>query len=125
MLDHSRKTEARLSANVCFPLPFQSVIATACEVKIMNEVNGIRRRDFGSAAALSALVILSGCGEGSGNGPSVDSELSALGAAISSLTSTADRFKTDDWKDVVPDVQSDISGIATAFANLKAAMGKT
>lgn len=89
----------------------------------MNETGGIGRRDFSNAAVLSALAVLSGCAS-SGSGPSVDSELKALGDAISSLVSTADRFKSDDWKDVIPDVQSDASGVATAFANLKAAMGK-
>ena len=90
----------------------------------MDEAGGIGRRDFGSAVATSALLALAGCKGGPGRGPSVDSELTALGNAISSLTSTVDRFKTEEWKDVVPDVQSDASGVATAFANLKAAMGK-
>ena len=89
----------------------------------MNETGGIGRRHFSNAAVLAALAVLSGC-QSSGTGPSVDSELRALGDAISSLISTADRFKTDDWKDVVPDVQSDASGVSTAFANLMAAMGK-
>ena len=89
----------------------------------MKETSSLGRRDFANLAALSALVMLSGC-DGGSSGPSVDSELTALGDAISSLASTVDRFKTEEWKDVVPDVQSDASGIATAFANLKAAMGK-
>ena len=90
----------------------------------MNETSRIGRRDFGSAVATSALLILAGCNGGSGNGPSVDSELSALANAISALGSTVGRFKGEDWKDVVPDVESDAADVATAFANLKAAMGK-
>lgn len=90
----------------------------------MDETSGIGRRNFGSATATFALLVLAGCKAGSAGGPSIDSELSALGNAISSLTSTIDRFKTEEWKDVVPDVQSDASGVVTAFANLKAAMGK-
>ena len=86
----------------------------------MDETSGIGRRDFGSAMAMSALLALAGCNSGSGSGPSVDSELSALANVISSLGSTVARFKDEDWKDVVPDV----ADVATAFANLKAAMGK-
>lgn len=90
----------------------------------MNEMDGIGRRSFGSAMATCAFLALTGCNEGSGNGPSVDSELSALGEAISSLGSTVGRFTGEDWKDVVPDVKTDASDVANAFANLKAAMGK-
>lgn len=91
----------------------------------MTETNAIERRDFGGALVTCAILMLSGCNEGSGNGPSVDTELKALAGAISTLSSTVERFKSDDWKDVVPDVQSDTSDVVTAFANLKAAMGKT
>jgi hypothetical protein len=100
------------------------VPGVANEARIMDETKGVGRRDFGTALATSALLVLAGCKAGSSSGPSVDSELSALGNAISSLASTIDRFKTEEWKDVVPDVQSDASGVVTAFANLKAAMGK-
>ena len=88
----------------------------------MTDAKTIGRRDFGGALTC-ALLMLSGCGEG-GNGPSVDGELSALAGAISTLSSTVARFRDDDWKDVVPDVQSDTSDVVTALANLKAAMGK-
>ena len=100
------------------------VPGVANEVTIMDEADGIGRRDLGSAVAISALLMLAGCKAGTASGPSVDSELTALGNAISSLSSTVDRFKAEEWKDVVPDVQSDASGVATAFANLKAAIGK-
>ena len=90
----------------------------------MSKSYSFRRRDFGSLAAISSLAMLSGCGESPGSGPSVDDELSALGEVISSLSSTVDRFKTEEWKDVVPDIQSDALGVATAFANLRTAMGK-
>jgi hypothetical protein len=96
----------------------------ANEVRNMNETGGIGRRDFGIAIATSALVVLASCNEGSGDGPSADSELSALAEAISSLGATVRRFKDEDWKDVVPEVETDASDIADAFANLKAAMGK-
>lgn len=95
------------------------------EVRIMNEMNNVARRGFSGAVATSALLLLAGCGAGSGSGPSADSELSALANSISSLASTVERFKSDDWKDVVPDVESDTADVATAFANLKAAMGKS
>lgn len=85
---------------------------------------GIERRDFGSAAAICALLALAGCNEGSRAAPSVDSELSALAEAIASLGSTVGRFSSEDWKDVVPEVETDASDVANAFANLKAAMGK-
>jgi outer membrane murein-binding lipoprotein Lpp len=87
----------------------------------MNETDGVGRRDLGTAMAASALLVLAGC---AGKGPTVDSELSALADAISSLDSTVRRFSGDDWKDVVPDVQTDASDVANAFANLKAALGK-
>lgn len=90
----------------------------------MNEADDIGRRDFGTAMATAALFVLAGCNEGSANGPSVDHEFSALADAISSLDSTVRRFSSEDWKDVVPDVQTDASDVANAFANLKAAMGK-
>lgn len=90
----------------------------------MNETGGIGRRHFGIAIATSTVVALAGCNEGSGNGPSVDSELSALAEAITSLGATVRRFKDEDLKDVVPEVETDASDIADAFANLKAAMGK-
>lgn len=89
----------------------------------MSVTDGIGRRDFGGVMATTALLLLAGCNEGSG-GPSVDHELSALADAISSLGSTVHRFSDEDWKDVVPDVQTDASDVANAFANLKAAMGK-
>jgi hypothetical protein len=90
----------------------------------MNETDALGRRDFGASMATCALLVLAGCNEGSRNGPSVDNELSALAEAISSLSSTVGRFKGDECKDVVPDVESDTSDVANAFANLKAAMGK-
>lgn len=90
----------------------------------MNETNDIGRRQFGGVMATCALLALAACNEGSGSGPSVDSELSALANTISSLSSTVGRFKGEDWKDVVPDLQSDATDVANAFANLKAAMGK-
>ena len=91
----------------------------------MNETSRFPRRDFGGAVAASALLLLAGCSGGSGSGPSADTELSALANTIASLVSTVERFKSDDWNDVVPDVESDASDVATAFANLKAAMGKS
>jgi len=100
-------------------------VVVAEEVRIMNETSAIGRRDLGSAMATSVLLVLAGCSGGSGSGPSVDHELSALANAISSLSSTVGRFKGEDWKDVVPDVESDAADVATAFANLKAAMGKS
>ena len=82
----------------------------------------IGRRNFAGALATCGLLALTGCSGSSA--PSAESELAALEGAISTLTSTVERFKNDDWKDVVPDVESDASDVATAFANLKAAMGK-
>lgn len=96
----------------------------ADRIQTMNQADGIGRRDLGSTIAMSALFVLAGCNEGSGNGPSVDSELSALAEAISSLRSTVRRFNGEDWKDVVPDLETDVSDVADAFGNLKAAMGK-
>ena len=90
----------------------------------MNDMDGIGRRDLGGAMAASALLMLAGCSGGAGNGPSVDSELTALAEAISSLSSTVRRLSGDDWKDAVADVQTDASDVANAFNNLKAAMGK-
>ena len=89
----------------------------------MNATDGIGRRDLGNVMATTALLLLAGCSEGSG-GPSIDHELTALAGAIASLESTVRRFAGEDWKDVVPDVQTDASDVANAFANLKAAMGK-
>ncbi len=89
----------------------------------MNEANALGRRDFGASIVTCSLLALAGC-NGSRSGPSVDNELSALAEAISSLSSTVGRFKDDEWKDVVPDVESDASDVVNAFANLKAAMGK-
>lgn len=89
----------------------------------MDETDGLGRRGFGGVIATCALVALAGCNE-SRSGPSVDSELTALGGAIASLNSTIDRFSSEDWKEVVPDVKSEAADVATAFANLRAAMGK-
>lgn len=47
-----------------------------------------------------------------------------MNASITSLGSTVHRLHGEDW-DVVPDVEADASDGATAFANLKAAMGRT
>lgn len=88
----------------------------------MNEIDGIGRRDLAGAMAASAFLMLAGCSEKAS--PSVDSELSALADAISSLGSTVRRLSGDDSKDAVSDVQTDASDVANAFANLKAAMGK-
>ena len=90
---------------------------------MIDETGGVGRRGFGGAIATFALAALAGCNE-SRNGPSVDSELRALGDAIASLRSTIERFSSEDWKDVVPDVKSEASDVETALANLKAAMGK-
>ena len=87
----------------------------------MNQTDGIGRRDLGSAMAASALMMLAGCAD---KGPTVDGELAALSDAIDSLGSTVRRLSGDDWKDAVSDVQTEASDVATAFANLKAAMGK-
>ena len=90
----------------------------------MNETGGIGRRDFGGAMATCAILTLAGCSNDSAYAPSVESELSALAEAISSLGSTVGRFSSEDWKEVVPDVETDAADVANAFANLKAAMGK-
>ncbi len=90
----------------------------------MSDASTIGRRDFAGALATCSLLMLTGCNGTSANGPSVDSELGALAGAIATLASTIERFKNDEWKDVVPDVESDASDVVTAFANLKAAMGK-
>ena len=82
------------------------------------------RRDFWHGNRNNRLFLLAGCNEGARSGPSVTTELAALAEAIGSLRSTVERFKGEDCKDVVSDVETDAADLATAFANLKAAMGR-
>lgn len=87
-------------------------------------MDNINRRSLSIAIAGAALATLAACNEESESKDTADGALSRLADAISSLQGAAAGFSDENWRDVVPSVQADVSNVADAFAALKKAMGK-
>jgi hypothetical protein len=86
------------------------------------------RRSIAQFLTVSAFAILGGCNSASG-GPTgqngnLDEALTSLEGAISDLAGNVGRFSDEDWKDVVPEVETDSANISDAFAQLKKALGR-
>lgn len=74
---------------------------------------------------LPACGMLAGCDSGN---PPVDNQklkdaLSSLDSAIGGLESNVEDFNTDNWREVVPEVETAATGVRGAFDNLKQAFG--
>jgi outer membrane murein-binding lipoprotein Lpp len=90
----------------------------------------MNRRNF-TLAALSSAVVLAGCDTDQKpsrtatvlNNGEVQRALQNLSSAIASLQGETERFESEDWKDVVPEVQGAAENVQSAFLALRQSLG--
>jgi uncharacterized protein YukE len=87
-------------------------------------MENLNRRTLSIAIMGGAVAAIAACGGKSDSKDTPDGALSALSNAISSLQGAVAGFSDENWRDVVPAVQADVSNVADAFAALKKTMGK-
>ena len=89
------------------------------------------RRSVLTALLAASLLTLSGCESESKpsagatlvNREAIHKAVNALVEATDSLARSVGDFDTEDWKDVVPDVQTAASNVTAAVLELKRALG--
>jgi hypothetical protein len=88
------------------------------------------RRKFG--VFLPGLILLTSCGNAENkpdraatflNNEEVRDALTALAAAVDELESNASSFDDENWRDVVPEVQTGVTNVRDALSTLKTALG--
>lgn len=80
------------------------------------------RRVF-AISALSSVGLVSGCDSTSKPSPEVEVALGALDSAIGGLEGAVGSFSSEDWKEVVPEVEGASSDVRAAFHRLRVALG--
>ena len=84
------------------------------------------RRELAVAALATATMLLAGCDSGKNgteDNKDLDAPLTALGEAIDELSGSVGRFSNEDWKEVVPDVETRAADVSNAFDYLKSILG--
>ena len=91
----------------------------------------INRRTFSVAAASLALLPLAGCDSEPKpsstatllNNEKVHAAILEIDGAISSLEEDVERFDSDEWREVVPEVKSSTEELRSALDSLRTALG--
>jgi outer membrane murein-binding lipoprotein Lpp len=90
----------------------------------------MNRREF-AIAAISSAGLLAGCDTDQKpastatllNNSEVQQALQSLSAAIDGLETEVGNFQSEDWRDVVPEVDSASANVRDAFNGLRKALG--
>lgn len=93
-----------------------------------SSIGGMNRRQF--AVSLSAAGLLAGCDTDQKpaatatllNSSQVQDAMKAVESAIGDLESDVGRFDDENWREVVPDVESAAADVRDAFEKLRSAL---